>query len=256
MLTLAQLRRLAQRNRIGLQPQERDYIQNLFLYLVYTAPRRENAGLHFKGGTAIRIVYGSPRYSEDLDFNSDLTLDETRTRLQTAIAELSSFGVQGVLRNERRGVQGVGFELSYQGPLFDGRAVTKGKVRVDVSLRREPIVLEHPLIVPEYDDVEPFILSVLAREHLFAEKVRALLVRAKPRDLYDLWFLLNKGVTADRALINAKLALYELRLIETRLKKALHAAQTDWERDLKPLLASIPDLREVQSVVLKGLEIS
>jgi predicted nucleotidyltransferase component of viral defense system len=256
MLTLAQLRRLAQRHRIGLQPQERDYVQQLFLYLLYTASRREGVGFHFKGGTAIRIVYGSPRFSEDLDFNCDLTLEETRTHLQGLVAELSGFGVQGILRNERRGAQGVGFELSYQGPLFDGRAVTKGKVRVDVSLRREQVVLEHPLIRSEYDDVEPFILSVLSREHLFAEKVRALFVRSKPRDLYDLWFLLNRDVVANRELINAKLSLYDLTFDKSKLKRAIHTAQTDWERDLKPLLAAVPELGEVQSVVLRGLEIT
>lgn len=254
MLTLAQLRRRAQRNRIGLQPQERDYIQHLFLSLLYSAPRRETIGLHFKGGTALRIVYGSPRFSEDLDFNSDLTLDETRTRLQGVVEELSGFGAQGILRKERRSTQGVGFELSFQGPLFDGRAVTKGKVRVDVSLRREQVALEHPLITPEYDDVEPFILSALSREHLFAEKVRAFFVRAKPRDLYDLWFLQNKGITADRALLNAKLSLYELTFDAAHLEKAIHSAQAAWERDLKPLLASVPDFREAQAVVLKGLE--
>lgn len=256
MLTLAQLRRLAQRNRVGLQPQERDYIQHLFLNLLYTAPRRENVGLHFKGGTAIRIVYGSPRFSEDLDFNSDLALDETRTRLHTAVDELGGFGVQGILRNERRSPQGVGLELSYQGPLFDGRAVTKGKVRVDVSLRREQVVLEHPLITPQYDDVEPFILSTLSGEHLFAEKVRALFVRAKPRDLYDLWYLLNKGVTADHTLINGKLSLYELTFDEPKLRDVTNTVQTDWQRDLQPLLASVPDFYLVQSVVLKGLEMS
>src|SRR5581483_4538838 len=131
--------RLAQRNRIGLQPQERDYIQHLFLYLLYTAPRREKVGFHFKGGTAIRIVYGSPRFSEDLDFNSDLTLEETRTELQGVVKDLGGFGVQGILRNERRSPRGVGFELSYHGPLFDGRAATKGKVQVDISLRREQV---------------------------------------------------------------------------------------------------------------------
>lgn len=254
MLTSAQLRRIAQRNRIGLQPQERDYIQHLFLFLLYSAPRREDVGLHFKGGTALRIVHRSPRFSEDLDFNSDLSLDETRTRLQTVVDELSVFGAQGILRNERRSPQGVGFELSYQGPLFDGRAVTKGKVRVDVSLRREQVELEHPFLTPEYDDVEPFILSTLSREHLFAEKVRALFVRAKPRDLYDLWFLLNKGISANRTLINTKLSLYELMFDSAKLEKAIHSVRTDWERDLKPLLALVPDFREVQMLVLKGLE--
>lgn len=26
----------------------------------------------FKGGTCLKMAYGSPRYSEDLDFNSDV----------------------------------------------------------------------------------------------------------------------------------------------------------------------------------------
>lgn len=35
------------------------------------------------------------------------------------------------------------------------------------------------------------LVTVLTLEHLMAEKVRALLVRGKPRDLYDVWLLLS-----------------------------------------------------------------
>lgn len=65
MLTKTQIQRIAQRNGIGMQVQERDYLQHLLLWLLYT----RSQALIYKGGTALRMVYGGNRYSEDLDFN-------------------------------------------------------------------------------------------------------------------------------------------------------------------------------------------
>lgn len=45
----------------------REYFQHVFLGELYKLPDAEK--LLFKGGTALRIVYGSPRFSEDLDFS-------------------------------------------------------------------------------------------------------------------------------------------------------------------------------------------
>src|SRR3989344_2112963 len=45
----------------------REYFQHLFLSQMYKLNGAEK--LLFKGGTALRIVYGSPRFSEDLDFS-------------------------------------------------------------------------------------------------------------------------------------------------------------------------------------------
>jgi predicted nucleotidyltransferase component of viral defense system len=69
-----------------------------------------------------------------------------------------------------------------------------------------------------------------------AEKVRALLVRGKPRDLYDVWLLLSQGLSPDRALIERKLALYEMTFSVEALEEALTRVRADWERDLRPLL--------------------
>lgn len=253
MLTRTQLERIAQRHRINLQAQERDYIQHLFLYLLYTTARTQHVGLHFKGGTALRLVYGSPRFSEDLDFNSDLTEAETRTRLLATVSDLALFGVNAVARNQRRTRSSWGFDLSYAGPLFDGRTITKGKLRVDVSLRTEPVDLARSLVQPAYDDVEPFMISVLSLEHILAEKVRALLVRAKPRDLYDVWFLLQKGVMVNRQLIDTKLALYPTSRTLAALPQTIKAIKNTWGRDLKPLLATVPNFDEVQALVRASL---
>lgn len=54
-----------------------------------------------------------------------------------------------------------------------------------------------------------------------AEKIRALLVRGKPRDLYDIWLLLRQGVLPDAALIARKLALYGITWSREALEDAL-----------------------------------
>ena len=120
---------------------------------------------------------------------------------------------------------------------YDGRDRSKGKVRVDISRRQEPVETRRELVRSAYDDVRPFVVTVLTPEHLLAEKVRALVVRAKARDLYDVWLLLDQGVALERTLVERKLALYDLTLTATALDAALAQAAADWERDLRPLLS-------------------
>jgi len=248
MLTKRQLQRIAQRHRVGLQAQERDYIQHLFLSVLY----RRSQGLLFKGGTALRVLHRSPRYSENLDFNSTLDLADTKALFRQAIADLARFGVMALARNEWESAVGYSFDLSFQGPLYDGRDRSKGKVRVDTNLRLEKVAVERRLVSPEYDDIVPFILTALTVEHLFAEKVRALLLRGKARDLYDLWFLIEQGQSVDLALINTKLALYETTFELGRFQQQVEALKDSWERDLHPLLAQVPEFAVVQERVLRA----
>jgi predicted nucleotidyltransferase component of viral defense system len=110
--------------------------------------------------------------------------------------------------------------------------------------------VQHLLLgASEYDDVPPFVVSVLTPEHLLAEKVRALIVRAKPRDLYDVWLLLAQGVTLERGLVEQKLTLCGLNLTAASLEPALSQAARDWERDLRPLLPQYADV----DVALRGI---
>lgn len=248
MLTKRQLQRIAQRHGIGLQAQERDYIQHLFLSILYG----RSQGLLFKGGTALRLLHRSPRYSEDLDFNTTLNLADTKALFRQATAELARFGVMAMVRNEWESAVGYSFDLSFQGPLYDGRDRSKGKVRVDTNLRSEEVATERRLVSSEYDDVVPFLLTALTVEHLFAEKVRALLIRGKARDLYDLWFLIQQGQKADPALINAKLALYETIFELGQFQRRVAALKKSWERDLRPLLAQVPEFAMVQEQVLRA----
>lgn len=241
MLTRTQIQRLAQRNHIGMQAQERDYLQHLLLMLFYA----RSQALIFKGGTALRLVYRGARYSENLDFSALISgepvaapvrIAALRGLWQAVVADLRDFGAEGELRNVWEEEVGFSFDVSYEGPLYDGRDRSKGKVRVDVSLRGEPSATRRELVRSEYDDVRPFVITVLSPEHLLAEKVRALLVRAKPRDLYDVWLMAEQDVSLDVDLIRQKLKLYDLTLTLPVVDAALARARVDWERDLRPLL--------------------
>src|SRR3989344_4607525 len=47
----------------------REYLQLIFLSYLYQ--EKEAGGIIFKGGTALRLIFGSPRFSEDLDFSTN-----------------------------------------------------------------------------------------------------------------------------------------------------------------------------------------
>lgn len=232
MLTRSQLQRLAQRANIGLQAQERDYLQHLILFLLY----RRSQALIFKGGTAIRLVHQGNRYSEDLDFNSQLEVESISPLWQKTVEHLQDFGIEAEVRNAWQSEVGYSFDVSYQGPLFDGRPRTKGKIRVDINLRHEEVEAHTVLVNSPYEDLRPFVVTVLKPEHLFAEKVRALLVRRKARDLYDIWFLMQQGISVRKDLIERKLLLYDLKLTPNVWNEAVQNAGQGWERDLLPIL--------------------
>src|SRR3989339_1322941 len=74
----------------------REYCQHLFLSYFYKKIGAEK--IVFKGGTALRIVFNSPRFSEDLDFstlNSGLvTVPEINRLVDDTIGNLRNEGIE------------------------------------------------------------------------------------------------------------------------------------------------------------------
>lgn len=247
MLTRPQLESVARKEGVPLHTVERDYAEHVFL--------RHAAGppLTFKGGTCLRIAYGSPRYSEDLDFNADGDAAVALDHLEGAASRLRDYGMPAAVarRPSREGLAAV---LRYEGPLFTGDPRSRGTVRIEVSLRHEPVATEE-VFVPRtpYPDVPQLLLRTLAKDHLFAEKVRALLVRGRPRDLYDVHFLLSRGHAASRELLNLKMGLYGRRFTKAGLARGIASARRSWDQDLEPLLGQVPPFGPVATEVRRAL---
>ncbi len=73
MITRQFITELSTKNQTSEQNVAREYCQHLFLSYLYKRAGAEK--LLFKGGTALRVIFKSPRFSEDLDFFSFKEID-------------------------------------------------------------------------------------------------------------------------------------------------------------------------------------
>src|SRR5438105_818598 len=70
MISEEQIKTLASKYQTIEENVIREYFQHVFLSYFYQ--QEEAANIYFKGGTALRVIYKSPRFSEDLDFTVSL----------------------------------------------------------------------------------------------------------------------------------------------------------------------------------------
>jgi predicted nucleotidyltransferase component of viral defense system len=233
MITNDLIERLGRKYRIDNFTILREYLQLVFLKYFYQQP--EAGRIYFKGGTAIHFIYQSFRFSEDLDFTS--TLDESTTRglVQRSFVDFSQ-ETTNVALEEQETVKGLKFRIKHQPP----ETKQTLPIRLDFSFRERAIYTDNSVIESDFP-VAPYpLVSHLKAEELLAEKVRALLVRGKPRDAFDIWYLQSKDTPLDKELIRKKLAIYP-DLHPTDIKaEIVHAVkqipETEFRQDLNRFL--------------------
>ena len=183
MLNIKNLEKFTEQAQTSITNVVREYCQHLFLSHLYKQPGAER--LLFKGGTALRIVFGSPRYSEDLDFTgANISQQEVEGLFTNTLAELENTGILVELE------EGKPTSGGYLGSaLFNayGRTI---QVRIEVSLRNDK-GLQATRAVIDNQYIPAYTLVHLSREKIVEGKMLALLGRHKPRDFYDYFFLLS-----------------------------------------------------------------
>lgn len=211
----------------------REYFQLLFLKYLYQ--NRKSNKVYFKGGTAIHFIYKSFRFSEDLDFTSVVSKDQTK---QLVLESFESFK-QEALRvelDQRKTILGLKYRIKH----FPTETAQALSIRLDFSFREKPMQTDVTSIETDYPIFPYPLVSHLDAEELLAEKIRALLVRAQPRDLFDLWFLLSKKVLIKNKLVEKKLAVYpELKIDNVRaalIKKIQQISPNQLKQDLNRFL--------------------
>ena len=94
------------------------------------------------------------------------------------------------------------------------------------------------------------LVSCQKEEEILVEKIRAFLWRAKGRDVFDLWYLLDKGVLINKKLLEKKLKMADLEFDKDFfLKKIKNYPEKKIYLDLAKFLPSnyqkiIPQLKE------------
>lgn len=194
MITIETLEELARKNQTGVFPNiVREYFQHEFLGELYKLPGAEK--LMFKGGTALRVVYGSPRFSEDLDFSLfGVAHNQIKHFVEElfvkALAEIERVGIKVELGVKSDATTGGYFGVA-SFSVFEYQPVN---VEINISSRNgRKMQGELDSIVSDF--APAYTVIHLPQNELVEEKIfGALRERKKPRDFYDLYFMMRKGM--------------------------------------------------------------
>ena len=164
----------------------REYAQHLFLSSFYRKKGSEN--IFFKGGTALRFAYRSPRFSEDLDFSAvGIGVGEVEEAIVGVLEDFTNQGLKWEIEESKETTGG------YLGKLIVFLYEEKTSIEIQISFREKKFVA--PEVVPIVNEYLPtYIVGLLPLEELVGEKIQAALTRSKPRDFFDIYFLLKQGL--------------------------------------------------------------
>lgn len=230
MITLDQVRALATQNRINDTVIFREYIQLVFLQKFYQ--KKPSGQIYFKGGTAIHLIFGAPRFSEDLDFTVALSDRSFDAYIQGVLKRMED--EEGISWKEKKSLAGKQYLLTAS----PGVLPYSTTVALDFSFREKVFSPAHSIIRTAYPVLFTSFVHHLSAEEILAEKIRTVMTRRKGRDLYDLWFLLSRGVTVQRDLVRKKLAYYKLPDItnDDILERIASVSRKEFVLDLRPFV--------------------
>ncbi|MHB8361144.1 MAG: nucleotidyl transferase AbiEii/AbiGii toxin family protein [Thermoplasmataceae archaeon] len=90
---------------------------------------------------------------------------------------------------------------------------------------------------------------------IMAEKVRALMIRQKARDLFDSDFLNRKGYKTDIKLLDEKTKLYNTSLSKLNVKNPIDKSGENWSGELLLLVNDVDDLYDTKNNVSSFLSV-
>jgi len=186
----------------NLQPHvvEKDYVLGWLLAGINQHPDLSESWV-FKGGTCLKKCYFETyRFSEDLDFTlrdashiDDGFLQETFRQIATWVYENSGIEI-AVGRTtfeiypNPRGVESCQGRLYYRGPVTPAGKHAMPRIKLDLTV--DEVLVDTPNLTAVrhgYSDSPSADIHILSYSYaeVFAEKIRALKERTRPRDLYD-----------------------------------------------------------------------
>ena len=230
---------------------EKDYVLGWMLAGIASNPFFSHSWI-FKGGTCLKKCYFKKyRFSEDLDFTLTAEASVDSNFIETQLKEVAQWlyeqsGIElpEIILHIFPDSNGKTFrgKIGYIGPLEQRGSFT----RIKLDLTQNEFIAKHPVkseISHDYGDKENFFyhINAYSYEEIFAEKIRALLERARPRDLYDVINLFERKndykieTTMFKDIVQRKLAYRQLLPItkETCLTKAqIKDLIQEWENML------------------------
>jgi predicted nucleotidyltransferase component of viral defense system len=164
--------------------------------------------LIFKGETALRLTFGSPRFSEDLDFS--LTKDVLKGKFSPFIEKMITPFPEMALTD---------LEEKYYTYLAEIK-VTQNylpfpfRIKIEISKREIKGYQWELKLLGSPATVVQVMGQVATLKQIYKDKLACLKGRAKPKDLFDLWYIsqkLNIPYTAQKISLNKTEVVRDLR---------------------------------------------
>ena len=208
MIPVAELKRLASDTGIHFSTLELDYCLGWMLYGI-SREKELYEGIVFKGGTALRKCYFKDyRFSQDLDYTcrKELPQEQLRPLIESACrnaAHMSGVEYRLVEFKKLREVSGeeaYNVRIEYRGP-SQPSAGNLPRIQFDLTYYEDVVLPPEDLKILHFytDSLRGARAWTYSLDEIMAEKLRSILQQRKrvprPRDYYDLWYVLkNKDV--------------------------------------------------------------
>jgi len=225
----------------------REYLQYKILEAIFESALADK--LTFMGGTCIHMVHGSPRFSEDLDFdNPGIGRHDFRAFSQRIKRALELQGYRVELKNTYQ--DAFRASLRFPGLLYDSGISGHRDEKLLIQIDTEPQKFQYnpdKFILNKFDVFSR--INIVPADILLAQKTYCIFNRSRPmgRDFFDVVFLLGKSrVNFDY--LSQKLSIRNN--TELRDKLLLRCAQLDFRRLAKDLDPFVYSKKEVSRVLM------
>lgn len=200
----------AKKLQIDIEQIVREKYEMLFLKELFESKIGRN--LIFKGGTALRLCFGSPRFSQDLDFSLKRKIS------QKDFFEIIKFFPEKFSLVRIDDIFSKRFTLFALLKIKEDYLPRSFSIKIEISRRKElwkegkdfQLVLVKSEITPI-----TFLGQIANLEKILEDKLNVIKRRKQPRDLFDIWFISQKLKTK-----NIKIP-FEL-FSKTELKREFH----------------------------------
>lgn len=224
----------------------REYLQYKILEIIFECPYEDK--LAFLGGTCLRIVYHSNRFSEDLDFdNFKLTQEDFDGITAIVKAQLERLGYIIEIRNVTRGAYHC--YISFPEILYNEGLTNHKEEKIMIRLDSEAHEFDYRPDLPLINKFDVFTqINVTPKDILLAQKFYAVINRKrnKGRDFFDIVFLLGQGQVPNYQYLNLKLGIRTPEDLRQRIiDKCQKLDMQEMARDIRPFLFDTKDEKKV-----------
>jgi predicted nucleotidyltransferase component of viral defense system len=224
----------------------REYLQYKILQAIFDS--KHASKLAFLGGTALRIVYGNNRFSEDIDLDSfGLSWSEFKEVIQKVNRFLTLEGFEVEVKNIAKSAYH--FYMRFPTLLYEQglSPLPEEKILIQVDTTAQGYTYKPEIILLNKFDVFAEI-RVTPLEILLSQKIFTAVNRKRPkgRDFYDITYLSSR-TKPDLGFLNKKLGIKTAEGLRKEISARI--AEYDFKDladDVAPFLMNQDDIKRVE----------